>query len=348
MQNDIALLDMMKKDQDNQQGLYHPGPYWKGYSSRTAKAIHFEGLKSFRSNPRIAKGYGDQVLIHPFDLSSLDSWKEKLYKKIIEIPVFKKYFIEPYIKHNLRHFQETQKYKNLYFTNILGEWFSQFSEKYNLPDTLIANPSNTVTIRDCKIGRCYLDAFLRLHNYSSQVDFSSVESVFEIGGGFGAWAHTLLHCFPNIKKYLYLDIPPILYVGTQYLKNFYKEELISYRETRNMDSIRFTSGGKREIIAVCPWQIERISANIDVFYNSASFQEMDEDMVINYSKHIKRMINDSSKICLLIYNGGKPEKTLLAENLLKIIEDNIPVEFKELEPEIEISDSHYFIASRKQ
>jgi hypothetical protein len=60
------------------------------------------------------------------------------------------------------------------------------------------------------------------------------------------------------------------------------------------------------------------------------------------------MINDSSKICLLIYKGGKPEKTLLAENLLKIIEDNIPVEFKELEPEIEISDSHYFIASRKQ
>ena len=33
MQNDIALLDIMLKDQNNQRGLYHPGPLQTQLSS---------------------------------------------------------------------------------------------------------------------------------------------------------------------------------------------------------------------------------------------------------------------------------------------------------------------------
>lgn len=344
MQDDLKLLDMMVKDQLNQRDMYRPGPYWKRYSSRITKAIHADGLQDFRSNSRIGKGYTDTVLMNPFDLSALDSLKSKVYKRIVEFPSFKRHFVNPYIRHIEKRFQQTQKYKDSYYTNMLGDWFSQFSKKYSLPDTLIEKPQDTISIHNYRIGMNYLTSFLRIHNYSKIVDFSKVKSVFEIGGGFGAFCHTLLQLFPNIRKYLYLDIPPILYVSTQYLKHLYKDEIIDYRQTRDLNSIHFSSNDTREIIAICPWQIEKTEANIDLFWNSASFQEMTKGMVINYTRHIGRMLRgNDSKLCLYVYKGGRPEKTLLPKELLGIIENNISVVFKELKPEVEIRDAHYFL-----
>lgn len=349
MQDDTKLLNMMLEDQFNQKGLYHPGPYWEVYSSRTEKAIRADGLQNFRANSRIGKGYADTILMNPFDLSSLDSWKSKIYKKFIRLPLFKRYFIDPYVKHNEWHFQQTQRYKDLYYTNILGNWFSHFSKQYNtLPDTLVGNPQDKISIDNYRIGRSYLDSFLRIYNYSKVIDFSNVRSVFEIGGGFGAFAHTLLHLYPNIKKYIYLDIPPILYVGTQYLKHFYEDEVIDYLQTRELDSINFSPNNQREIIAICPWEIEKIEANVDLFWNSASFQEMTQDMVLNYSQHIEHMlIAYESKLCLYVYKSGKPEKTLMPKDVLRIIENNTSIVFKEFEPELEIINAHYFVGHKK-
>ena len=348
MQNDPQLLDMMLQDQFKQKGLYHPGPYWKGYSSRVERAIRSEGLQNFRANNRIGKGFADTLLINPFDLLSSDSWKTKAYKRIVGFPIFKRYVAGPYIKLSEFNFQQAQKYKNLYYANTLGNWFSLFSKQYSLPETLVGNPQDTISINNYKIGRSYLTSFIRAYNYSKTIDFSKIESVFEIGGGFGSMCHTLLHLFPNIRKYLYLDIPPIIYVGTQYLKHFYKDEVIDYRQTRKLSSIRFSENDTREIIAACPWEIGKIDAGIDLFWNSASFQEMTKDMVANYAKHIKRMLNDKeSRLCLYIYKGGNPEKTLTPKELLEIITNNVSVEFEELEEEHEITNAHYFVGCKK-
>jgi len=347
MHNDLQLLDMMLQDQFNQKGLYHPGPYWKEYSSRTEKAIRSEGLQNFRASNRIGKGFADTLLVNPFDLLSSDSWKTKAYKRIVGFPIFKRYVAGPYIKLNEFHFQQAQGYKNLHYTNTLGNWFSLFSKQYSLPDTLVGNPQDTISINNYKIGRSYLTSFIRAYNYSKTIDFSKIESVFEIGGGFGSMCHVLLHLFPNIRKYLYLDIPPILYAGTQYLKHFYKDEVLDYRQTRKLSSIRFSRNDKREIIAVCPWQIEKIDAEIDLFWNSASFQEMTKDMVVNYAKHIERILKDKeSRMCLYIYKGGDPEKTLIPKKLLEIITNNTSVAFEEIEPELEKDKVHYFVGNK--
>ena len=348
MQNDPQLLDMMLQDQFKQKGLYHPGPYWKGYSSRVEMAIRSEGLQNFRANNRIGKGFADTLLINPFDLLSSDSWKTMVYKRIVGFPIIKRYIVGPYIKLNEFHFQQAQRYKNLYYTNTLENWFSLFSKQYSLPDTLVGNPQDTISINNYKIGRSYLASFIRVHNFSKIIDFNKIESVFEIGGGFGSLCHTLLHFFPNIRKYLYLDIPPILYAGTQYLKHFFKGEVLDYRQTRKLSSIRFSENDTREIIAVCPWQIEKIDAEMDLFWNSASFQEMTKDMVVNYAKHIERMLKDKeSRRCLYLYKGGDPEKTLIPKDLLGIITNNASVVFEEIEPELEIDNVHYFVGDKK-
>ena len=335
------------EDQASRKGPYHTSPCWERYSARTSNAIRYDGLRDFRMNNRVGKGYAESIAINPFETLPYNCAKSKVYRKITRLPFFRKFFVDPYVRHTEWHFNQTQLYKGLYYSRLLGDWFARFSQKYSLPDTLAGSPRDAVSINGRKIGYSYLTSFLRVQNYSKKVDFEKVESVFEIGGGFGAFCHTLLHLFPNIKKYLYLDIPPILYVGTQYLKHFYGDEAIDYRSTRSSDSISFSPDKKREIIAICPWQIDKVRAEIDLFWNSASFQEMTKEAVINYMRKVNVMLRPESKVCLYVYKKGKPPKTLIPAELIELIERDVPVAFEEIEPEIKINESHYFLGRKK-
>jgi len=353
IKNDLELLDVMLRDQSKQLEHYRPGLYWEDYSSRMIKAVRSDGLEDFRSNVRIGKGFVDAVLMDPFDLSSPDSWKSKLQGKIVRNYFLRKYLIDHYVYLNNHLFKSlTQKYQNLYYTNMLSDWFSEFSTKYNLPDTLVGNPQDTVSISNHKMGRMYLSMYSRIHNYSKVVDFSQVKVVFEIGGGFGAFAHTLLHIFPNIRKYIYLDLPSTLYVATQYLKHFFGNEVTDYRETKNLDRILFSSNNEREILSVCPWQIEKIDADVDLFWNSASFQEMPKATVVNYLQYVERLLKNGKqpKFCLFLYSDGKQGKKIEIEDAVEICSENTSFKFEEVEPEIKIdlSESTYcFVGKHK-
>ena len=195
---------------------------------------------------------------------------------------------------------------------------------------------------------------MRIQNYSSVVDFSKVRSIFEIGGGFGATAHSLLHLYPNIRKYLYLDIPPQLYIGTQYLKNHFGTDVVDYRRTSQLDKIEFSAGDKREIIAIPPWEIEKVDAKVDLFWNCASFQEMTPDILVNYIQHMDRILeDDDSKLCIMTCmqstNPNELNPNVVAdEDLLKIVRSESRFALEELEPEINIKDfwARYFVGTR--
>jgi putative sugar O-methyltransferase len=346
MKQDIQLLDFMMEDQIKQKGIYSSSTYWQGYAKRMEYAIRNEGLDNFRANTRISKGYGDSMVINPLDLLPLDSFKSRLYKKIVQFPYFYKSVIESFAAHNNNLFSQMQKYKNLYYSHTLGEWFLKFSNTYSLPETLIGNPQRCVSINNYKIGESYLSVFFKIYNFASHIDFTKVNTIFEIGGGFGAFTHTLLHFFPNIKKVIYLDIPPVLYVGTQYLKHFFDSEVIDYRQTKNLDKITFSSDDKREIFAICPWQIEHIDTKIDLFVNFASFQEMNADIVKNYILHVHRMLtNNTSKVCIFITKLSAKENVLIPEQIQNIIESNTSIKLQSITPELEIVEGRYFLGN---
>jgi putative sugar O-methyltransferase len=332
MQNELDLLDIMLEDMECQDGIYQPGPFWKGYSIRTSQAIKRDGLENFRSNSRIGKGYADVSITDPLDLLPFYSWKSFLLRQTRRLPVFKT-LIKRYNRINRKHIDQNQHHKSLYFSSTLGDWFSDLRNKYDLPNTLAGDPDQTLFINKIEIGEAYLRMFAWIDAYSTVVDFSKARAVFEIGGGFGSYAHTMLTWFPNIRKYLYLDIPPTLYVGTQYLKHFFGSDVIDYTATRNLDTIRFSKDDKREIIAICPWQIEKVDDSFDFFWNSSSFQEMPLNVVSNYADNIGRLFKKSNnpKMGMFFYKGGKPEKTLRLEDLSEIVSSNLPVEFEELD-----------------
>jgi len=125
------------------------------------------------------------------------------------------------------------------------------------------------------------------------VDLTKVKIVFEIGG-VGSNAHSLMSLYPNIKKYIYLDVAPMLYAGTQYLKHFYPREVKDYCATKNLKSISKEDNDEREIICIAPWQIEKLDGEIDLFWNASSFQEIPVIYLENYAKHMIRLARNNS------------------------------------------------------
>ena len=147
-------------------------------------------------------------------------------------------------------------------------------------------------------------------------------TVFEIGGGFGTNIHLLLENYPNIRKVVYLDIPPNLYVGTQYLKAFYGEAVFDYRNLKNSEKIKFADTDDLEIFCIAPWQIENLQVHVDIFMNSHSFVEMPKEIVSNYAHHfLGSPGSEKSAVVLVTYDGYDPATTLDPASLPRFFPD---------------------------
>lgn len=185
--------------------------------------------------------------------------------------------------------------------------------KYAMPDTMLGGCVNFVQIGGRRIASHYLN-LLEQHDRVSHV-YKAARSMFEIGGGFGANIHIALENHPRLRKVLYLDIPPNLYIGTQYLKAFYGSAVRDYLDTRHLPSIRFSDDDRLEIICIAPWQIERVKASLDLFHNAHSFVEMPRPTVANYAKHVMRLLKPSGAIVLLTYDCFDLSTTFHPEEL---------------------------------
>ena len=166
----------------------------------------------------------------------------------------------------------------------------------------------------------------RINELSKSFDFKNIKSLFEIGGGFGANIHFLITNFPNIKKILYLDVVPNIYVGTEYLRYHYKDKVKDYLELKNLDTINFSKNNDLEIFCIPPWLIEKVETEIDHFHNAASFVEMPKQVISNYVKFIKKF--KIKEISLLSYDRFDLETTFNPEELNHFFNNKLSISRK--------------------
>ena len=172
----------------------------------------------------------------------------------------------------------------------------------------------------------YLDMADRIDKLSKSFDFKSIKSFFEIGGGYGANIHFLVTNFPNIKKILYLDIVPNIYVGTEYLRHHFKENVKDYLELRSFEKIGFSKNDELEILCIPPWLIEKVEVEIDHFHNADSFVEMPKMVIKNYIKFIKKL--KTKEISLISYDDFNLETTFNPEELNSFFNDELSIFWK--------------------
>ena len=78
----------------------------------------------------------------------------------------------------------------------------------------------------------------------------------------------------------------------------------------------FSPHDTREILAIAPWQIEKLALNIDLIYNAHSFVEMPQFVVSNYADKLARLSQfESTTVLMLTYDCFDLRTTLDPELL---------------------------------
>jgi len=318
LNNNLELLTLMSHDQENQNSLYRPGKYWMNMSNNTLKEMKSKGIGNFRgSDNSIGQSCSDNKTVDSRDGYNVGVRRRFARWLTTLFPLNKIYDSQ------LRLTETYLNQANIYAQEMIkcNSTVDSLLKKYKMPYSLLGGCISKAEIGKMEYSLHYLNLLEQHDNLAKCIEFENISSVFEIGGGFGANVHILLENYPNIKKILYLDISPHLYIGTQYLKAFYGESVKDYGTLKNLKTISFSEDESLEIICIPPWMIEKFDDSIDLFLNAHSFVEMPEDIVKNYVAKIDSFNKSSDTIVALTSYDGHDEKTINPNNLKSYFKD---------------------------
>lgn len=294
--DDLALLDLMMQGTANAPAIYQPGPFWLNKTRAAIREIKNSGLSAFRGiSSGIAASYGDSAFTDTrasYDYG-IRSVLAKLYRDVFP---FNRLF-DSQVNLTRSYFGEYVTYVNEYLKR--HPRVIEILEKHQVNfETTRGGCVTYLSQGERKLSHHYLQLLDTIDRVHEDTKFHQESVFFEIGGGFGANVHLLVELF-GIRKIIYLDIPPNLYVATQYLKSFFGESVKDYRENKGKP-IAFENNDKLEIFCITPPQIEDIDTKIDIFHNAHSFVEMPKFVVSNYAKFINRVLRPGSGVVSLV------------------------------------------------
>ncbi len=308
--DDVELLDLLMKDAKRAPAIYRPGPYWLRKTKSAMSAIRQFGLADFRgASNSIATSYGEPAFVDARTTWNFGAYS--LARKFQDRVWPLKRMFDTQVRLTKKYFDQSVRLRAEVFRN--SDRVRTLLSKYKVPaDSCRGGELNFTTFGERRISNHYLQLIDTMDRVAGLVDLSDKTSFFEIGGGFGAQVHILLENYPGIRKVIYLDIPPNLYVGTQYLKSFYGASVKTYKETRGLSAMRFAPpppppprDSELEIFCIPPWQIECLDCRVDLFHNANSFVEMPVNVVANYAEHVERLLSkERGAISLVSYDSS--------------------------------------------
>jgi len=304
-------------------GDYAPGPYWAGTAAAAVREIKRHGIGDFRGyTSGVGTSFADHALVdvrlqmdrHPrgraLQLVLQKVWPFSMVMNA-QIALTRSWLLRALSldAQCLRNSSETQA----------------LIARYSMPESRLGGCVLTVEIEGQEIAFRYLEMLQRIDRANQLVPIVGVRSLFEIGGGFGANVHLMVENFPHLRKIVYLDIPPNLYVGTCYLRTLYGDAVRDFSTTQSLDRIVFEDDDSLEIIAIAPWQIEDLDVEVDLFWNGDSFVEMPRNVVANYAARVLALPGASrTKIVLATYDGGIDDVGISS---IKLRPDELPAFF---------------------
>jgi len=298
--DDPSLLALLMKDQDENGGIFEASDYWRSYSRRIAGELARSGLSGFRRNARISKGYVDVIQRNPMDTVARSAKSWHLYRIISAIPGVRSKILKRFDLAIAAAQDDAVHHRAAFLRLKDAALFAKHQVVLENLNSTVGFPEAVTNLDGVETSLHYLDLLARVENFSASIDFSQMETMIEIGGGFGSNAHLLLALNPKIKKYLYVDIPPMLYVGTQYLQSLFGDEVATYRDWKNAPTSDLADFPHR-IVCLPPWCLQEAQFPWDGAWNSASFQEMTSDQMSFYVDYLQMNSRSVNSALALIY-----------------------------------------------
>lgn len=275
-------------DMERASEQWRPTAYWRGYAKRISTRLLEVGLVGYREDWEILKGHAmiGPIMPRPF---AHRSKQVRLLKTLSRLPGFKQavsFLTSQTRNENARH---TATHDML--VSSIRQLLSTDPETRKLMGRVLEGRAGLVNPSSADPGAFSLDFLLHLAKFAtvkSAVDILPMRRILEIGGGQGKFAEIFmkLGTDPN-RGYCLIDIPPVLYIATQYLKAEFPGRVVDYTDLADADRITDADiDGK--ILAIPPWLIDRLDIDFDLFWNSASFQEMEKTIVTEYIDRVTK------------------------------------------------------------
>jgi len=283
--DDPQLLEMMLADMNNGPDIFKPTNYWAVYEKRFLPELRTQGLHDFRrrrhSGVLDALGATDLPLRREIDLCKIKVFGNRFTRRF---PRWMRLMesVNAFLNHTLP-FDEgvsPEAATLLAFERARAMGVEQGARPLDLLDaSLCGNPLDVIRVQGNAYTMSILSYYLQYAYCCRFVDFDRIGVLVELGSGAGKQAEVIKKLHPNIALVL-VDIPPQLYVCHQYLRAVFPDDVVPYRESREYDELRPQPG---KIYILGSWKFPMLDRiGMDVFWNSASFQEMEPEVALNY------------------------------------------------------------------
>jgi putative sugar O-methyltransferase len=307
-----ALLSAMLKAAERSPSLYQPGPYWRAKTKVAVREIRRKGLDDFRGeHSAVGVSFADNLYTDV--RTTLDAGRGLPVRLFLERvwPFSAVFDAQVALTRGYARDEVALLAARVSENPLTHELLS----RYTVRDSLLGGCVATAVIDDDEVALHYLRTLQLLDYVRNVAPVDEFHSLFEIGGGFGALVHLMLDNLPRLRKIVYLDVVPNLYVGTCYLRTLFGSAVRDFAETGSLERIRFRDDDSLEILPIAPWQIERLDVRIDAFWNSNSFVEMPAAAVRNYAAKIMALPESDRTTIVLSSYGGGGEDTLSPTSL---------------------------------
>lgn len=297
MRPDTELLDAMVADQAAADSQWQATAYWKEIAAPLIE--HFRNPKNvleFRSSP-IRTGIRTAFPGNPGRIPTLAPKGRLAAGLLSKVPMLGKVIRE---QEEIQAGLVAQNSHN--FRHSLDLSYMLLKEMQKgvpvLDDRMVGDPDDHVEID----GRNYSH---RLMGYEylyvramRSMAGAKINSLAELGSGYGGQIEVFLRKLENIKC-VAIDIPPWLYIAELYLTALFPGEVLGYRETRTIkDKTALLDQMKGRRIAILPaWKVPLIMDRFDMFWNSKSLQEMND----NAQNYIDGFAGRSRRMFLHVY-----------------------------------------------
>jgi putative sugar O-methyltransferase len=276
---------------------FHATSYWRAYEEHILLDVERLDLNELRSGKYQSFktfGFNEVVFFYPAGMPVI----KRLLLKLLHRYIISKKNILPYGM-GLADIREVA-YRHC---ELYGELTGARSIR-SIETESFGNPADLFTIYGKNYTMLFLNYYLRYCFANKYIRFKGNETVVELGSGSGHQVEILKKIYPDLTI-LCFDMPLQIYLAEQYLSQVFKnEKLVRLEETIGWNDLKGIHDGYIHFLG--NWQLPLLAdKKFDLFWNAASFGEMEPEVVKNYFRLISGNVQ---WIYLLQARHGKQTK----------------------------------------
>jgi putative sugar O-methyltransferase len=269
-------LDTMLESYHTSDPNFASSKYWVELSNRNVEQLRTEGFENFKQT--VAMNY------FTFFAGLHEPYVQFLLKRL---PITKVVLssIRAAVSGKHKIFSKKQSLIYNFVSYLLWEYIARLGNKdilNRLSEPLEGNPLSC-RFKGKEISQDLGHSILEFLSISKGViDLSSLETIVELGAGYGRTAYVFMSMLPKVR-YIVVDIPPALYISQRYLSSVFPEKKVfKFRPFKEISEVIQEFNGC-QVAFLLPSQLGLLPLKtIDLFMAIDSLHEMRLEQIKKY------------------------------------------------------------------